>query len=120
MPALKYHHDRLTQDLSREIASAIVNDVRDPRIPSVVTVVEVHLGDDTRNATVMVSVLAGTVAEKRDAVEAINHAASYIQGVVAKKVKMKHFPKLYFKLDRGLDRSNRINELLNGIKDDLV
>jgi len=103
----------------REIGWTIANRLRDPRIPPIVTVLDVKLGDDTRNATVCVS-MYGEDVEKDEAVAALNHAAPAIQKMVSERVSVKHFPKLYFKLDKLLDQGQRINELLNEIKDDLV
>lgn len=119
MSSPKYYHDRVTGDLQREIAWTIANKMRDPRIPSLVSVTAVNLSDDTRNATVLVSVYAGE-EEKEKALKALNGAAPFIQNTVAQRVKIKHFPRLYFKIDRGLENSRRINELLDDIKADLV
>lgn len=118
MSSPAFYKERLKHDLAREIGWTIANRVRDPRVPSFVTVTEIRLSDDTRNATVYVSVF-GEDVEKTEALDALQHAAPYIQKNVAGKVKMKHFPRLRFKLDRSLDRSQRINELLDEVKDDL-
>lgn len=96
----------------------IANRLRDPRIPSLVTVTGVKLAPDTRNATVFVSVF-GDERVKGLAVEALNSAAPYIQKLVARRVSLKHFPKFFFKLDASLDYGDRIDELLDQIKDDL-
>lgn len=118
MSSPMYYKERLKHDLAREIGWTIANRVRDPRIPSIVTVTEVRLSADTRNATVFVSVFGEDVV-KTEALAALQHAAPFIQNRVAEKVKMKNFPRLHFKLDRSLDQSERINELLDEVKDDL-
>ena len=87
--------------------------------PSVLTITDLHLADDLRNATVYISLL-GEDAQKKDAVTALNKASPYIQRQVAGRIRIKHFPRLYFKFDRALDRSQRIDELLEEVKDDLV
>lgn len=118
MSVSQFHMERLKEDLRREIAWVIANQVRDPRVPSVVTVTEIRLAPDTRNATVMVSVFAEE-AEKKEAILGLNRAAPFIQNMVAQRIVMKHFPKFYFKLDKTIDDSIHLNELLNEIKDDL-
>jgi len=119
MAIAHFHMDRLREDFHREIAWAIANRVRDPRVPEVVTVVEIRLAPDTRNATVMVSVMGDEEVQK-EAITGLNAAAPFIQKVVAERIKIKHFPRLYFKIDKTLDYSQHLNELLNDIKDDLV
>jgi len=117
MSSPKYYYDRMREQLKQEIGDVIANDVRDPRIPSIVTITDLKLAEDTRNATVHVSIYD---EKKENAIEALNTAAPFIQKMVARRVTVKNFPKLYFKLDRGLDHSDRINLLLKKIKDDLV
>ncbi len=118
MASLQWYNQRIKEQLHREITWVIANKVRDPRIPSVVTVTDIKLAQDTRNATVLVSVM-GELAEREPALMALNKAAPFIQLVVAQRVKIKHFPRLHFKLDESLDYSDHINELLDKIKDDL-
>jgi ribosome-binding factor A len=118
MPASHYHFERLREQLQHEIGIVIAREMRDPRIPSVVTVTQVKLAQDTRNATVSVSIY-GDDQVKNGALEALNAAAPYIQRMVSSRITIKNFPHLYFKLDNSLEHSQHINELLKEIKDDL-
>ena len=119
MTAPQFHKDRLQEDFRREIAWVIVNRLRDPRVPEVVTVAEIMLAPDTRNATVMVSIF-GDESVQKQAIEVLNKAAPFIQNEVAPRIRIKHFPRLYFKLDKSLDYRERLDGLLEKIKDDLV
>ena len=101
MSVAQFHMERLREDFLREIAWVIANRVRDPRVPSMVTVTEIHLAPDTRNATVMVSVF-GSDEEKKEALVGLNKAAPFIQKMVAERIVVKHFPKFYFKIERPL------------------
>jgi ribosome-binding factor A len=118
MPQSHFHIERLGELLQREVGIVISQELRDPRIPSVVTVTRVKLGQDTRNATIFVSIY-GEEQEKTDAIAALNNAAPFIQRTVAGRITIKHFPRLYFKLDNSLEHSQHIHELLKDIKDDL-
>jgi ribosome-binding factor A len=116
---MNWHTQRLREELHKELGLIIAGEMRDPRIPDVVTITEVRLAPDCRNATVFVSVM-GDDAAKKAAVSVLNHAAPFLQHLVAGRIVMKFVPKLYFKLDKSLEESEHINELLNEIKDDLV
>jgi ribosome-binding factor A len=96
----------------------IAREMRDPRIPAVVTVTQVKLAKDTRNATVFVSVY-GDGRVKEGALEALNAAAGFIQRTVASRVTVKNFPRLYFKLDGSIEQGRHIDELLKEISHDL-
>jgi ribosome-binding factor A len=119
MATIPWRFEHIKGQLIREISWTIAQKVNDPRIPEVVTITEVKLAQDTRNATVNVSIL-GDAGQKEKAIAALNHAASFIQKCVAAKVTMRNFPKLYFKLDSAFDKSENINEILKKIHDDLV
>jgi len=118
LPSEHFHIERLRELLQREIGLVISQELRDPRIPPVVTITRVKLAQDTRNATVFVSIY-GDDQVKNDAIAALNKAASFIQCTVAGRITVKHFPHLYFKLDNSLEHSQHINELLKEIQDDL-
>jgi ribosome-binding factor A len=118
MSSVSWYSVRVKEQLGRKIAWVIARRLNDPRVPPVVTVTDVALSPDTRNATVYVSVLGDEKAVK-GALIALNRAAGFIQGTVAENMSMKHFPRLYFKLDTSVGRGSRINELLDEVKDDL-
>lgn len=118
MAAPKYHIERLREQLSREITTVISRELRDPRVPEIVTVTEVKLARDARNATVYVSIM-GDDFEKQDALDALNKAAPFIQRTVAGRVVTKHFPHLIFKLDTSIEYGQHINELFKEIENDL-
>lgn len=118
MPAPHFHFERLREQLQHEIGSVISREMRDPRIPPVVTVTQVKLAQDTRNATVYVSVY-GDDRVRNEAIDALNAAAGYVQRMVAARITVKNFPRLYFKLDGSIEHSQHINDLLREIGNDL-
>jgi ribosome-binding factor A len=118
MTSPTWYNDRIAEELNRKISSVIAHKLRDPRIPPVVTVTGLNLSPDKRNATVHVSVYA-TEAVAEEALVALNRAAPFVQRVVAESMRIRRFPRLCFKLDTSLEYSQRINELLEEVKDDL-
>ena len=118
MPENSWYGERVSENLKREILWVITNEMNDPRLPKTITVPSVNLARDNRNATVFVSVLADE-KEQTEALKVLNKAAGFIQSTAAKRVKIKHFPKLFFKLDKSFENRNRIDEILDRVKDDL-
>lgn len=118
MASLQWYNSRVTENIKREILWVITNKISDPRLPSMITVPTIKLAKDTRNATVFISVL-GSETEKKDAIKVLNHAAPFIQKCVAERVKIKHFPRFYFKIDNTFDEQNNIYSLLDKVKNDL-
>lgn len=118
MGFLDFHIPRLAEQLQKEISIVITQELRDPRIPSLVTITSIKLAQDTRNATIFVSIY-GDAKEKNEALAALNGAAPFIQRVVAGRVTVKNFPRMLFKLDNSIEYGGHIDELLKEVKDDL-
>lgn len=118
MPTPHFHKERLAELMHREIADVIANQVRDPRIPTIVTITKVNIGSDQRNATVFVS-LFGEEVDSEVALTALNKAAPFIQRIVASRIVIKHFPRLYFKRDVGMEHTQHIHKLLKEINNEL-
>jgi ribosome-binding factor A len=80
-----------------------------------VTVSEVRISPDLRNATAFVVPLGATV-EGYDAaplIKALNRAAGYFRGMLAREVRMQFSPTIRFKLDESFDEASRIEGLLH-------
>lgn len=118
MPENSFYGARVAENLKREILWVIMNEMNDPRLPATIIVPSINLAKDNRNATVFVSILAD-IEKQSEALKVLNKAAGFIQSTAAKRVKMKHFPKLLFKLDKSFEYDSKIGEILDKVKDDL-
>lgn len=87
-------------------------DLRDPELEGVrVTVTEVNVSPDLRNATAYVVPFGGGQAESL--VAALNRAAGYVRGQLAQDVNLRHAPGIRFEIDRSFDHASRIDQLLH-------
>ncbi|MBN1575435.1 MAG: 30S ribosome-binding factor RbfA [Chitinispirillaceae bacterium] len=118
MAAPHFHKERLAELIRREIVAVIARELRDPRVPPIVTITGINLAPDIRNATVFVSIFDEKIKAGK-AIEALNKAASFIQRLVAARITVKHFPRLYFKLDDTMEHVEHIHQLLKEIHDDV-
>ncbi|MAF96084.1 MAG: ribosome-binding factor A [Rhodospirillaceae bacterium] len=86
-------------------------DIRDPGLAGVaVTVTEVRVSPDLRNARAFVMPLGG--GEIEDVVAALNRAAPFLRRQMGKAVKLKYLPGLNFIADKSFDQAGRIHDLL--------
>ena len=83
----------------------------DPYLGSVsITVSEVRISPDLKNATAYVMPLGGT---NRDVlIDALMKVAPYLRTLVSKKVLLRHAPRIGFRIDNSFDEASRIEELL--------
>ena len=101
----------------RHAISAIMTrgDVQDPDLDGTsVTVSEVRVSPDLRNATVFVMPLGGD--DQGSIIKALNRNSAYIRGEMSKVVHMKYMPRLKFKLDDSFDEASHIDALLKDPK----
>lgn len=78
---------------------------------SSITVSEVRISPDLKNATAYVMPLAGS--NKETVMAALKDNASRLRGMVTRKIILRTSPRIAFKLDTSFEEANRINLLLN-------
>ncbi len=106
--------DRLNSLLKEVISEVITRDVRNPHVNELVTVTRVEITKDLHYAKVYVSVIASDEV-KKETLAALQSAAGFIAVNASKKVVMRYFPELTFKLDDSVAKHMRIEELLGEI-----
>src|ERR1700742_2192281 len=78
--------------------------------PENITVTEVQVSPDLKNATAFVMPLGGIKLE--ETVRALNNTVGFFRHALAQKVKLRYVPKLIFSADRSFEYAQRISELL--------
>lgn len=106
--------DRLNSLLKEVISEVIKREVRNPHVNELVTVTRVQITKDLHYAKVFVSVI-GTEQAKAETIAALQSAAGFIAVNSSKKVVMRYFPELRFKLDDSVDKHMRIEEILQNL-----
>lgn len=107
--------ERLNSLLKEVISEVVRIDVDNPKIPTLITITEVDISKDLQHAKVMFS-LIGTEEEKKECLAALQSAAGFISVLASKKVVMRHFPSLFFKIDNSVEKHLRIEEALKKIR----
>ena len=108
---MKTERMRRVDEAVREVLSeAITKEIRDPRV-GFVTVTDVDTSPDLRHARVYVSVL-GDDAKRKRSLAGLQSAHGYLQKRVARELRIKHTPTLEFLYDDAVDRSLRLQALL--------
>ncbi len=106
--------ERLNSLLKEVISEVVRADVRDPRLGSLITVTSVSVAKDLQHAKVLISVI-GTPEEKKKSIEALQSAAGFIAVNASKKVVMRYFPSLTFRLDDSVDKHMAVETILTKI-----
>lgn len=106
--------NRINEEYKKIISQIIRNELKDPRISGMASVVSVDVTRDLSFATVYISVL-GTEEEKKSTLEGLSKSAGYVRREVGKRVKLHHTPAIQFKEDNsieyGVNMSQKIAEV---------
>ena len=103
---------RVGELIRHELASLLARgDVRDPGLEGhVVTVSEVRVSPDLRQARVYVAPLGGEGAE--EVVAALMRCRKYLRGELGRRMTTKFTPELHFEEDQSFAEAQRVDQLL--------
>ncbi len=104
---------KAAQAIREVVSTAIITDLRDPRIENV-TVTRVEVSGDMRHARIHVSVM-GEQTNTRNVLKGLNNAAGFLQRKVANRIDTRYTPKLQFVLDEGLKHSLEVTKILEEV-----
>lgn len=106
--------ERVNATLRREIGVLISESLSDPRIVMMTSVTSVETTIDLATATVSVSVM-GTDEERTSTLAALESAAGYIRREVEGRVRMRHVPRLQFRLDTRMEKTAQMLAFLDEV-----
>jgi len=103
---------RVGDQIKQEIADILMKKIKDPRI-GFVTVTDVELSDDLRNAKVFVSIYGG---DREETLKGLKSAAPFIRSELGRRMTMRCLPELLFRFDGTVEQGAHIMELLHEIE----
>ena len=104
---------RVGEEVRHALAMAIERgEIHDPALAGqVITVTEVRVSPDLKNATAFVIPLGGDGAT--DIAVALNKASGFLRTWVARNVRLRHVPRINFIVDLTFDEAAKIGGVLN-------
>ena len=112
----QYRLQRLNDQLRDEISLLILRgEVKDYRVSTFLSINRVEVTSDLGYAKVYVSSFLTDNQVKRG-VAGLNSAAGFIQSSIAKKMRIRQFPKLQFIVDSGMKSGFKMVQTLNQLE----
>ncbi len=105
--------EKVQELMKQEVSKMLLRDIKDPRI-GFVTVTQVELTGDLREAKIYVSIM-GSEQQIEDSWQGLQSALGFIRREIGKRIRLRFTPSISFALDKSLDYSAHIQELLNKI-----
>ncbi len=106
---------RVNAEVQKELSSIIRNEIKDPRISPMTSVVTVEVAPDLKTCKAYISVLGDEKAQK-DTMAGLKSAEGYIRRQLAGSLNMRLTPQIQFILDQsieyGVAMSRKIDEVM--------
>lgn len=104
--------DRIAEMIQRKLSVLIPQVVKDPRLPSFLTISSVDVSSDLSLAKVYFTVFNADVLETA---AILNAAASYLRKALARTMTIRTVPALHFIYDESIEYGRKLSKLINDL-----
>ena len=109
---------RINGEVQKELSNIIHNEIKDPRIHPMTSVVSVEVAPDLKSCKAYISVLGEEEAQK-ETLEGLKNAAPYIRRQLAHSVNLRNTPEIFFTLDQSIEYGVHMTRLIDEVVKDL-
>lgn len=117
MIAPGHRHERVAEEIRHEVSILLSGELKDPRIAGLVTVTEVRVSPDLRQARVFVTVM-GTDAEQASTLKGLQAASGFVRRELTERLGLRRSLEVHWILDKSEEYGERIEDLLRQVKKD--
>jgi len=104
--------------LRAELSDLLRREMQDPRL-GFVTITNVTVSADLRNARVSVSCYGDAMAQQ-ESLRALRSAAGFLRSEVGKRIRLRTTPQLSFQLDHSMAHAEEVQRTLNALAPELA
>lgn len=112
----KLRIEKLQELIKQEMSKMLLKEIKDPRI-GFVTVTDVEMTGDLREAKIYISVMGGG-EQVKSSLEGLNSALGFIRREIGQRIRLRFTPEISFALDTSLDYGDHIQKLLLQVEGD--
>ena len=105
---------RINGEVRRVLSSIIQNEIKDPRIHPMTSVVEVEVAPDLKSAKAYISVLGDEEAQK-NTLAGLKSAEGYIRRELARTVNLRNTPEIRFIMDQSIEYGVHMSKLIDDV-----
>ncbi len=105
---------RVADQLQRELADIIRQEIKDPRV-GLITITSVEVTNDLEHAKVFVTSLKTTdaVTDHAAVLNGLRRASGYMRNQLAHRMKLRLVPQLGFVYDESIERGMHLSQLID-------
>ena len=102
---------RVAEQIQREVAQLLRDEVKDPRVGRV-TITAVEVSADLSHAKIFVTHLAGR-EHAEAAMQALQHTAGFLRTELSHRMQLYTVPQLHFAYDDSIETGMRLSQLID-------
>ena len=105
---------RINGEVQKELSTIIRNEVKDPRIHPMTSVMAVEVAPDLKTCKAFISVL-GNKEAKDATIQGLNKAEGYIRRQLAINLNLRNTPEIRFILDESIEYGVNMSKLIDDV-----
>ena len=105
---------RINGEVQKELSTIIRNEIKDPRIHPMTSVMAVEVAPDLKTCRAYISVL-GEKEAKEATIKGLNSAEGYIRRQLARNLNLRNTPEIRFILDQSIEYGVRMSKKIDDV-----
>ena len=110
MPREFLRSDRMAEQLRRELAEIVRDEIKDPRL-GFVSFTEVRMSRDLSHAVIYCSLFNSE--RQQEAIDVLNRAVGFIRKEIGRRIRARIVPTLKFVIDESVIRGEAMDDLIS-------
>ena len=110
MPREFLRSDRMAEQLRRELAEIVRDEIKDPRL-GFVSFTEVRMSRDLSHAVIYCSLFNSE--KQQEAIDVLNRAVGFIRKEIGRRIRARIVPTLKFTIDESVTRGAEMDDLIS-------
>jgi len=111
MPKEFSRGQRVAEQIRRELAELIRQEVKDPRV-SFISLTDVELTPDYAHAKIFFTSMGG-MDSVPEILEGLRHASGFLRRELGKRIRIHTLPELHFHYDHSVEEGSRLSQLID-------
>ena len=110
--------EKVSSLIRKEISEILLVGIRDHRIDSkIITITSAEVSGDLQHCKVFVSIF-GDENKTKELFSILEESQNYFKGELGRRLKMRRAPEIVFKLDKSMDHSSNILDILGKLEEE--
>ena len=105
---------RINGEVQKELSTIIRNEIKDPRIHPMTSVMAVEVAPDLKTCKAFISVL-GNEEAKQSTIKGLKNAEGYIRRELARTLNLRNTPEIRFILDESIEYGVNMSKLIDDV-----